>query len=114
MEISRLPMVTRLSGVLALLVALCAMALGMATPTSAAIPAEAKYCAGMIAPLTAEDKANGRLSQVKHQGVLCDSGGEGGSPHGVVWSAAIGGHIPADSLLERCRPGWRDSTGAFQ
>ncbi len=57
-------MVTRLGGVLALLVTLCAMALGMATPTLAAIPAEAKYCAGMIAPLTAEDKANGRLSQV--------------------------------------------------
>jgi len=67
-------MVTRLSGVLALLVALCAMALGMATPTSAAIPAEAKYCAGMIAPLTAEDKANGRLSQVKHQGCFATQG----------------------------------------
>lgn len=66
-------MVTRVGGVFVLLMALCMLTLGMAKPTSAA-DTEAKYCAGVIAPLAAEDKANGRMSPIKHQGCFATQG----------------------------------------
>lgn len=59
----------RVGGAILLFVALCALTPGMTRAASPATPtAEAKHCAVIIAPRTAEDRAAHRSSQVKKQG----------------------------------------------